>query len=397
MKSIDTKNFLRRGVSKLIVKDSIEKKLRNGKKLRIKHGIDPTTSNLHLGYAVIYEKLRTLQQAGHTIVFIIGDFTGRFGDPTERSKTRPIRSKGEVRGIAKQYIKQLSRILNTKKIEIRYNGEWYDRMEAEEFIRLFSHFTIDRMLERDMFQERIRRHADIRLHEPLYPALQAYDSVKIKSDLTVIGNDQLFNELQARKLQEDFGQTPQDIIAMKILIGTDGRNKMSQSLGNYIGITELPREQYGKIMSIPDDLIVDYFELVTRISQGELDRINKIFKDGKTNPMDLKMRLAREIVSTYYSPETAERVEKEFKRIFQKHALPDRIQVIKVGEESSTILELLVRSRLALSKSAAKRLILGGAVKIDGECVTNWEEKIKIKSNMIVQVGRRHFAKIQMK
>lgn len=397
MKSIDTKNFLRRGVSKLIVKDSIEKKLRNGKKLRIKHGIDPTMPNLHLGYAVIYEKLRTLQQAGHTIVFIIGDFTGRFGDPTERSKTRPIRSKGEVRGIAKQYIKQLSRILNTKKIEIRYNSEWYDRMEAEEFIRLFSHFTIGRMLERDMFQERIRRHADIRLHEPLYPALQAYDSVKTKSDLTVIGNDQLFNELQARKLQEDFGQTPQDIIAMKILIGTDGRNKMSQSLGNYIGITELPREQYGKIMSIPDDLIVDYFELITRISQGELDRINKIFKDEKTNPMDLKMRLAREIVGAYYSPETAGRVEKEFKRIFQKHVSPDRIQVIKVEEESSAIPELLVRSGLALSKSAAKRLILGGAVKIDGGRVTDWKEKIKIKSNMIVQVGRRHFARIQIK
>ncbi|MBU3925570.1 tyrosine--tRNA ligase, partial [Patescibacteria group bacterium] len=231
---------LTRGVKKIIERESLEKKLKSGKTLRIKHGVDPTTPDLHLGYAVIYRKLRQFQDLGHTVVFLIGDFTGRFGDPTDKGEVRSMRDKKEVQKLAQNYIDQVSKILDKKKLEIRYNGEWYDKMSAEDLLRLMSKFTNAQMLQRDMFQERIKKGQDIGLHEPVYPVLQGYDSVMLESDLTIIGNDQEFNELQGRRAQEMFGQKPQDLVIMPILTGTDGKNKMSQSLGNYIGITEAP-------------------------------------------------------------------------------------------------------------------------------------------------------------
>ncbi len=250
------KEVLTRGVEEVIVRESLEKKLKSGKVLRIKHGVDPTTSDLHIGHAVSYEKLRLLQEMGHKIVFLIGDFTARFGDPTEKLEARTLRKKEEIKDLSQNYIKQISVFLDIKKTEIRRNSQWYDKMSAGELLRLMSHFSTQRMLERDMFEERKKKGLEIVLHEPVYPVLQGYDSVMLKSDLTVNGTDGIFNELQGRKLQKDFGQAPQDIIATSILVGTDGKQKMSQSLGNFIGITEKPNEQYGKVMSIPDHIFL---------------------------------------------------------------------------------------------------------------------------------------------
>jgi len=387
---IKTEEILNKGVEKVIKRQELSKKLKSKKKLRVKHGVDPTTKDLHLGHSVIYLKLKELQALGHKIIFLIGDFTGRFGDPSEKLETRTLRPKKEVRSLARNYLRQVGKILDLKKTEIRYNSEWYDKMKADELLMLMSRFTAARMLERDMFQKRMKKSLDIGLHEPVYPVLQAYDSVMLKSDLTVCGIDQLFNELQARDLQEKFGQRPQDIIATKILIGTDGKRKMSQSFGNYIGIEEKPEEQYGKVMSIPDELIFDYFELTTKISLRELSFLKK----SRSNPRDLKAKLAREIVAMYHNKTAAEKAEREFERVFKKKELPTDIPEIKIKKAKFNILDLLVRTKLVSSKSEAKRLILQGGVKIDGEKQKDWKKIVEIKKGRIVQVGKRKFVKI---
>jgi len=394
-------HILTRGVEIVLPKNEVEKTLLSQKKLRVKHGIDPTTPDLHLGYTVVYEKLRLLQEMGHTIVFIIGDFTARFGDPTAQSVKRILKEKKEVRELSKNYIHQLSKILNIKKTEIHYNSEWYDKMKAEDLLKLFSHFTLGQMLERSMFQERMKKKKEIYLHEPLYSVLQAYDSVIIKSDLTVIGTDQVFNELQARTLQEHFGQVPQKIIAMKILPGIDGVRKMSQSLGNYIGITEDPKTQYGKIMSIPDTCIVDYFELVTRLPGKEIEKIKKTLKRKKSNPKDIKMRLAREVVSLYYGEEEAHKAEKEFISVFSSHNIPSNLRVRKLSKITWPVLDLLIALDLSLSKSEARRVVEQKGVtwfKPDGtsEVFSDWKGSIKVINGMVIRVGKRRFTKIQV-
>ncbi len=390
IKHKNIEEVLNRGVEKIIKKKDLLKKLKSGKKLRVKHGIDPTTKDLHLGHSVVYLKLKELQGLGHKIVFLIGDFTGRFGDPTEKLKTRTLRPKKEVRNLAKNYLRQAGKILDFKKIEIRYNSEWYDKMSAQELLQLMSHFTSARMLERDMFQERIKKGLEIQFHEPVYPVLQAYDSVMLKSDLTVCGIDQIFNELKARELQEKLGQPGQDIIATKILVGLDGKEKMSQSLGNYIGIEEKAQEQYGKIMSIPDSLIFNYFELLTNISLPKL----KELKQSKINPRDLKARLAREIVTMYHSEKEAEKAEKEFNKVFKEKGLPTKIPEIRIKEKELDILDLLVKTKLVSSKSEAKRLIEQKGVKINSKVQKNWKAIIEIKKGLIIQKGKRKFVKI---
>lgn len=376
--------LLTRGVKEVVVKKELEKKLRSGKRLRVKHGVDPTTKDLHIGYAVVYEKLRILQEMGHQIVFLIGDFTARFGDPTDESKSRKMRSKKEVEDCAQNYIKQIGKILDIKKTEIRRNSEWFDKFNGQDMLELESRFTVARMLERDMFQERIRKGEEIAYHEPVYPMLQAYDSVMLKSNLTVIGTDQLFNEFRARDLQEKYKQAPQDLIAMKMLIGTDGKQKMSQSLGNYIGITESPDQQYGKIMSIPDDLIPHYFELATRV----------LLKKIEKNPRDAKARLAREIVAIYHGKTAAQKAEKEFDRVFKEKQVPSKLKSYKLSTKKPIILDLLVQTKLAPSKAEAKRLVEQGGVKIDKKVINDWREKISIKPGAILQVGKRRFIKL---
>lgn len=393
--SSKTEELLSRGVKEVIVKEDLIKKLKSGKKLRVKHGVDPTTKDLHLGHAVIYEKLRLLQEMGHKIIFLIGDFTGRFGDPTALLENRQLRSKSETQRSAKNYVKQVGKILNLKKTEVRYNGQWYDRMSAEELLRLMSHFTAMRMLERDMFKERIKKSREIGLHELVYPVLQAYDSFMLKSDLTVIGTDQIFNELQARKIQEDLGQKPQDLIATKILIGTDGKNKMSQSLSNEIGIIESANQQYGKVMSIPDSLIIHYFKLATRVPLTEIKKIEKKLTAGEINPKEVKSRLAREIVTIYHNQKAAARAEKEFNRVFKKKKTPSRIKTKKTKSGQYQIIDLLVKLKLASSKSEARRLIEQKGVRINGEIIDNWRAKIIVKKGMIIQAGKRRFIKVE--
>ncbi|MFH1656750.1 MAG: tyrosine--tRNA ligase [Candidatus Nealsonbacteria bacterium] len=387
--------ILSRGIEKVIKQDDLEKKLKSGKQLRVKHGIDPTTSDLHLGYSVVYLKLKELQDLGHKIVFLIGDFTARFGDPTEKLKTRKLRSKKEVKKLAKNYLKQVASILDLKKTEVRYNSEWYDKMSAEELLQLMSNFTTSRMLERDMFQKRLKKGLDVQYHEPVYPILQGYDSVMLKSDLTVCGIDQIFNELKARDLQVKDGQAPQDIIAVKMLVGLDGKEKMSQSLGNYIGIVEKSEQQYGKIMSIPDNLIFDYFELITRLPLDKIKRLKQDIKSKKINPRDLKARLAREVVSIYHNKEKALLAEKEFDKIFKDKKAPSDIPEIKISGQKINILDLLIKTKLVSSKTEAKRLIEQKGVKINNKVQNDWQKIIEIKKGMIIQIGKRRFIKIK--
>lgn len=389
------KELLSRGVEEVIDRSHLKKKLLSGKPLRVKHGVDPTTKDLHLGHAAIYERLRSFQELGHKVIFLIGDFTGRFGDPTQKGKTRRLRKKQEVKDLAKNYIDQAGTILDLDRLEIRYNSEWYDKMPSEKLLTLMSEFTVSQMLERDMFQKRMDQGLKIQLHEPIYPVLQAYDSVMLEADLEVGGKDQLFNLLKGRKLQKELGQEPQDILTTEILIGTDGEKKMSQSFQNYIGLEESAQQQFGKIMSIPDHLIISYFKLVTRVPLKQIQKIKESLKQKKMNPRGAKQRLAREIVTIYHGKKAAQQAQKEFEKVFQKGELPSRIPEIKVGFSSIDILDLLVKAGLTSSKSQAKRLIQQGGVKIDQKECSDWQRTVEIKEKgTVIQVGKRKFVRV---
>jgi len=387
------KDILSRGMEKIVGGELLEKKLKSGKALRIKHGVDPTTADLHLGHSVIYLKLKEFQKLGHKIVFLIGDFTGRFGDPSDKIKSRILRSKEEVRKVARNYINQVGKIIDVEKAEIRYNGEWYDKMSAEDLLHLMSKVSHAEMIERDMFQERMKKGERIGLHELVYPVLQGYDSAILHSDLTVCGSDQLFNELQGRKSQELSGQEPQAIITVPLLIGIDGRNKMSQSLGNHISLGEFASEQFGKIMSIPDNLIIDYLTLCTRIPMAKIELWEKEMKAGR-NPKEIKVNLAKEIVGIYHKKEEAEKAAKEFEQVFQKKELPDNILEIKLSG-TYPLPRFLVEAGLASSGSEARRLIEAGAVEIDGAKCGDYKSTITTHSGMVIKVGKRRFAKIK--
>jgi len=390
---MEKNELLTKGVEQIIGKDELTKILRSGKKMRIKHGVDPTSADLHLGYAVVYHKLKEFQDLGHTIIFLIGDFTGRFGDPTQKAETRTIRDKNDVKELAKNYLKQVGTILDLEKTEIRYNSEWYDKMSAEELLKLMSNFTHAGMIERDMFQERIKKNHEIWLHELAYPVLQGYDSVALKSDLTVIGSDQLFNEMQGRKLQEKAGQKPQMILTVPMLVGTDGKQKMSQSLGNYIGLTEDPKNMFGKTMSIPDEAIVNYYELAARASREKIADIEKKLKSGE-NPKEIKEELASDIVKLYYGDTVAIKTKEEFDSVFSKGEIPDNIIEKKLENRQRNIVDLLVELELASSKSEARRLIAQGGVKIDQSKIIDPSTRISTHSGTIIQVGKLKYIKI---
>lgn len=382
-----------RGVDEAIEKESLARKLLSGKKLRIKHGVDPTTPRLHLGHAVVYRKLRALQDLGHTVVFLIGDFTARFGDPTGRGESRVLRSKKETLQTAKNYVGQVKKILSAKNLEIRRNGEWYDKMSAEDLIKLMARFTVQQMMSRDMFQKRLKEGRAVGLHETVYPALQAYDSAMLKADVAVAGSDQLFNEMRGRDLQSGLGMPPQDIITMKLLRGTDGKKKMSQSYGNDIGLDEPADEQFGKIMSIPDELIPEYFELLTDVDLKEVDKIAAGIRGKTANPRDLKERLAEEVVGWLRGPREGARAKENFRNVFQKKLAPEKMPVFR-AETAENWKEALFRAGLAKSLSDAQRLIEQGAVSVDGAAVKSWREAVIIKKPAVLKVGKRRFAKL---
>ena len=386
-------DLLTRGVHDVIDRDVVEAKLLSGHKFRVKHGVDPTTSDLHLGYAVNYEKLRKLQELGHTIVFLIGSFTGRFGDPTDKNDMRQMRDKESVEEKAQNYLDQLGRILDMDKVEVRYNGSWYDEMSAEDLLKIMSEFSVAQMLERDMFEKRMQDGKRIGLHEIVYPMLQGYDSVELQSDLTVIGTDQTFNELQARPLQTRRGQEPQNLISMRMLVGLDGTEKMSQSLGNYVAFNDTPEDMYGKIMSIPDHVILEYFEMVTRVPMPEIMEVKAELKAGK-NPRDFKMRLAREVVEIYHGKTAVSGAEQHFVQIFQKGENPEEMELLSVKQAKVNIVDLVVECKMANSKSDARRLVEQGGVRIGDEKIEDIETEIDLSSERVLRVGKRQFKRI---
>jgi len=382
-----------RGVARVIKEESVKKKLLSGKSLRIKHGIDPTTADLHLGYYVVYRKLKKLQDLGHTIVFLIGDFTAQFGDPTGKMNSRDERSSKEIRVLATQLIKQLGAILDISKTEIRYNSQWYEKMSGDDFVRLLQRFSVWRLLERDLFQERRSLGKELRVSEFIYPILQAYDSVQLKSDLTVIGSDQIFNELQARSIQEHYGQPPQDLIATDLLVGTDGKQKMSQSLNNYISLQDKPAEQFGKIMSIPDTLIAHYSELLTDVPIGEIEKMSELISEKKVNPRDTKLELAYKIVEELHGSKKAFEAKEQFIAIFQKKELPKDIKTLNV-EKGTLLRNIIYDAGFSQSLTGADRLIKQGAVSIDNSVIKEWNYEVHIKESSVLRVGRRQFIKL---
>lgn len=386
--------ILKRGVAKLINEDSLKEKLASGKILRIKYGIDPTTADLHLGYWVILRKLRKMQDLGHKVILLIGGFTARFGDPTDKSKARKLRDKSEVEAASKNYIEQVKGILDfdEAKLEIRDNSEWYDKMNTEKFLELLSHFSLAQLVERDMFQKRLQNKQEIRMHELTYPILQGYDSVEIKNDIAFGGVDQTFNELSGRDLQEIAGQKPQDLILLKVLPGTDGKEKMSQSLGNEILLKDEPKNQFAKIMSIPDSVMSEYFELLTDVSE------DKCQEKIKNDPKAAKMWLATEILEQIWGEDKAQMAKENFEKVFSQKDFSDaEINEIELTAGEYALKDLLVESKLASSKSESARLAEQKAVEINGDLKIDPMEKIEIKGGEVIKVGKYRLAKIKIK
>lgn len=384
--------LLTRGVEEVIEKKSLLQKLANGKKLVVKYGADPSRPDLHLGHLVGLRKLRALQEMGHKIVFLIGDYTGMIGDPTDRTSARQPLTLEEVEKNAKSYLSQVGKILDLKKTKTVFNSEWYSKGGWKEVLELTSKFTIARILERDDFEKRVKANKDIGVQEILYPIMQAYDSVVLKSDIEIGGTDQKFNMIAGRKLQKRIGQAPQDIITLPLLVGTDGKKKMSKSLDNYIGITEAPKEIFGKIMSLPDSCLVDYFESLTDES---IEELSKEIKVGK-NPRDLKIRLAKIIITDLHNQKEATKAEQEFINQFQKKELPSDIKTVKLSGEFN-ILDLLFSQKLVESKSDARRMVEQGAVKLNGKVEKDLKKIVKIQKELVIQVGKRRFLKINEK
>lgn len=394
---------IRRGVAEIVPENELVEKLKKaiatGKPLRVKLGLDPTAPDIHLGHTVVLNKLRTFQDLGHEVIIIIGDFTGRIGDPTGKSETRKQLTEEEVQANARTYQEQIFKILDPAKTRVVFNSQWLAPLTFTDVIQLAAKYTVARMLEREDFSKRFKEGAPISIHEFFYPLMQGYDSVALEADVELGGTDQKFNLLMGRHLQKEFGQEPQIALMMPILEGLDGVNKMSKSLGNYIGINEAPEEMYGKTMSIPDELMLRYFELVTRVSLEELAQIKAGLAEGKLHPRDVKMRLAREIVSMYHGPEAARQAEEHFVRVFQQRHLPEEIPVYQLSAnelEGGTIglSKLLQLSGLAASNSEARRLIAQGGVKVNEEKVTDPLMRINVQDGLILQVGKRKFARV---
>jgi len=393
-KSQKIEEILSRGVEKIISRKNLKKKLLSGRKLRVKLGIDPTGPKIHLGRAIQLWKLKSFQDLGHKVVLIIGDFTAQIGDASDKKAMRKILSEKEVKENMKNYKKQIGRILDIDKVELRYNSEWLNKLTAKELIRLSTKFTAQQLIQRRNFKERWDSKKPIGLHELVYPLLQGYDSMAVKADVEIGGTDQLFNLLTGREIQHIYGQARQDIMTLKMLAGLDGR-KMSTSWGNTITIVDKAEDMYGKIMSMKDELIPEYFELCAQASLKEVKRMKFDLENKKVNPRDLKKKLAGEIVKIYYGAKAAQKAEREFERVFREKKAPSKIPAVKIKEEQISILNLLVKTNLVSSKTEARRLIEQKGVKINGKIQDDWKAIVKPKKDMIIQIGKRRFAKVR--
>ena len=384
MSLTDALSLIRRGTNEIISEEELAKKLASGKKLRIKLGVDPTAPDLHLGHSVIINKLKVFQDLGHQIVFLIGDFTARIGDPSGRSATRPMMTEEQIMKNIKTYQDQVFKILDREKTEVVFNSKWLNALGIEGLLKLASKHTVAQMLVRDDFEKRFKADIPISIVEFMYPLLQAYDSVALQADVELGGNDQKFNLLLGRDMQRDAGQEPQVVITMPLLVGTDGVKKMSKSYNNYIALNDKPQDMFGKLMSISDELMMFYYELLT---QENLDEIKQM------HPKESKMKLGSIIVERYWGKEAAENAKNEFNKIFANKDLPTEIEEFKCDKDKIKLSELLFVSKMVASKNEARRLIEQGGAKVDNEKVTA-DTEIEVKNGMILQAGKRKFKKI---
>lgn len=388
-------SLIKRGVTEILLEDELRARLKEGRPLRIKAGFDPTAPDLHLGHTVLVNKLRQFQDLGHEVLFLIGDFTGMIGDPTGKSATRPPLTRDQVIENARTYEQQIFKILDPERTLVMFNSSWMNAMTSADLIQLAARHTVARMLERDDFSKRYSEGRPIAIHEFLYPLIQGYDSVAMRADVELGGTDQKFNLLVGRQLQEAYGQRPQVVITLPLLEGLDGVQKMSKSLGNYVGISESPDEQFGKLMSISDTLMWRYFELLSFRSMSEIEELRRAVEAGR-NPRDVKFELAKEIVARFHDTAAAERAQENFVQRFQKGALPDDLEEITlaVSAQGMPIANLLKEAGLTTSTSEALRMIQQGAVRLDGERVASRDIQIPAGGSHVLQVGKRRVARV---
>ena len=392
--------LLKRGTIEIFTEDELSEKLaeaaKTGRQLRIKLGLDPTSPDIHLGHTVVLRKMRQFQDLGHKAVLIIGDYTARIGDPTGQNAARIMLKPQQIEANAKTYFAQAGKILDTskEKLEVRYNGEWLEKLTLLELIQLAAKKTVAQMLQRDSFKLRLQNDIDVYTHEFLYPLMQGYDSVIVKSDVELGGTDQTFNNLVGRDIQRAYGQNPQVVITTPILVGLDGKEKMSKSKGNYIGVTDEPNDMFGKIMSISDEMMENYFTLLTDLPT---EKIIELVDPDKTHPKEAKVLLGKTIVAQFYDGETAELAAKQFDKVFAQGQLPDDIPEVKISAEPIIASKLLLACKLVSSGGEAKRMIKQGAVEINSQRITDHNEQITPKDGMTIQVGKRKFAKLKVK
>jgi tyrosyl-tRNA synthetase len=389
------KVILTRGVAQVIERSHLERTLKSKKKLRVKLGIDPTAPDLHLGHAVVLRKLKQFQDLGHKIILIIGDFTGTIGDPAGRIESRKPLSIQEIKRNEKTYLKEAGKIINIKKAEIRHNSEWFLREGISPLLELAKAGTIQQVLHRADFRKRLDEGKDITLLEVLYPLFQGYDSVKVKADVELGGTDQLFNLLMGRQVQRYFGLPEQDVLTAPLLEGTDGVKKMSKSFGNYIALNDPPAEMFGKIMSIKDNLIIKYFELCTDVPEKRIREMGGLLKNKKLNPRDAKMILAYEVVSLYHGKAKAEKVKEEWETLFSKKELPSKLSTLRLPPGTTPML-LVFQSKVAKSRSEARRLIEQGAFEIDGQVYKNFQATLNLFDGQVVRIGKRNFFRVKI-
>lgn len=383
--------LLDRGVAEIIDCASLLQRLGRRRPLRIKFGIDPTAHELHLGHAVPLRQLRSWQDAGHVAVLIVGDFTARIGDPSGRDQERRQLSAAQTKKFAAGYLEQIGRIVDVRRAEVRYNSEWFDRMTAADLLRLLGKTTVNQILAHETFRRRLEAKLPLGLHEISYPLLQGYDSVAVEADVEIGGLDQKFNLLAGRDMQLAHEQEPQEIMMFEYLVGTDGKKKMSKSIGNTINLNDSAEQMFGKVMSIPDQAIPQYFTLATAVEPAEVAVITKELRSKKTNPKNLKARLATEIVTLYHGAAAAARASEDFISVFQHKRLPASIPAVTIRPGAHPVINLLVSHRLAGSRSEARRLIEQGGVKLNQQPVTRWEEPVTIRDGDVLRVGKRTF------
>ena len=386
--------LIKRGTAEIISEEDLIAKLKQNRPLNVKAGFDPTAPDLHLGHTVVLQKMKHFQELGHNVTFLIGDFTGMIGDPTGKSETRKPLTKEQVLANAETYKEQVFKILDPEKTKICFNSAWLEPLTMKETLSLMAKFTVARIIERDDFQKRYKAGEPIGMHEFMYPIMQGFDSVNMNTDIELGGTDQKFNLLVGRDLLRQYGKEAQVAITMPIIEGLDGVQKMSKSLGNYVGISESPKDMFGKLMSIPDTLITRYYSLLTDVEQEDLMRMDEMIASNSINPRDVKMELAYMITAEYHGKEGADKAQEDFINVVSNKGIPDDIESVKIESEGVNILDLLVRLGFVQSKGEAKRLIQGGGVKLDGEKLSDMSFMVKPNMDMVLQAGKRKFAKL---